>query len=227
MKSYTTKRSYYVLLLFVWSMSSLHAQKGEPKSTTPFTLLKSVSEKEGREKRGEAAEERKLAEWLKAPYLTTSLDKATVGELTVAFQNWGQDHPEEMRPSSRHRDDEVVKFQRKLYRWQMENAMDEVPVDAHQRLDAFVSYQKQNPESVATNFTNPDGNWRLLGPTSHPIDIPFTEPALSENKSMANSGIGRINCLEFSNSDTMNIWAGTSGGGVWKTWNGGKTWINL
>jgi photosystem II stability/assembly factor-like uncharacterized protein len=229
MKNSTNKRSAYLLLIFfVGNLVPLMAQNDKTKGNNNlFSLPTAAVEKSKREQIDEEATERKRAAWLKAPYLTTPLGKATVGELTAAFEAWGKDHPEEASPNRRHKDDDVVKFQRKLYNWQMQNGMNDVPVGVHQRMDAFTSYDQQNPQSVTSNFTNADGNWRLLGPTNHPVDIPFTEPALSANQSMANSGIGRINCVEFSNADTMNVWVGTSAGGVWKTWNGGKTWINI
>ena len=214
----------YCLLLFVSSTIQLNAQNDKVKEIkTPFILPFSL-ENEHNERKRESLDERQLPEWLKAPYLLKPVENATVGDLTMAFQQFLQAHPEEKRGG---KDDDVVKFQRKLYRWQMENDMDEIPVNAHQRMDAFTEYQTQNPQSVTSNFTNPDASWRLLGPVNHPDDIPFTEPALSSNQSLANTGIGRINCLEFSMWDTLNIWAGTSAGGVWKTYNGGKSWINI
>ncbi len=171
--------------------------------------------------------EERLSPWHKSPYLNVPLEKATVGELTIAFKHWLKDNSDEIDLKKRHKDDDIAKYQRKLYQWQMDNGFDEVPVSTNQKLDVFMNYEAQKASQAEVIGSNPDGNWRLLGPINHPDDIPFTEPALSSNQSMANSGIGRINCLEFSIWDTMNIWAGTSGGGVWKTYNGGKTWINI
>ncbi len=169
--------------------------------------------------------ETRLAAWHKSPYLNVPLEKATVGDLTMAFKHWREANPEKFNGKQRQKDDDIVKYQRKLYRWQMENGFDEVPASTNDKLETFMAYEQQ--KSMQPEATNPDANWRLLGPINHPEDIPFTEPALSSNQSLANTGIGRINCLEFSVWDTMNIWAGTSGGGVWKTYNGGKSWINI
>ena len=165
--------------------------------------------------------------WLREPYLTVALDKATVGDITIAFQTWRKDNPSVFESKKRMKDNGIARFMRKLHRWQQENEWDQHPINANERLDAFVEHDRQSPAPPQTEADNRDANWRLLGPVNDPIDIPFTEPALSTNQSLANSGIGRINCIEYSIYDTLNIWVGTSTGGVWKTWNGGRTWINI
>ncbi len=230
MKNTITKCS--ILLFFVWSVTLLNAQDGKTKGNKNLTVLPSKMldriEKEGiKEQDNEEQYEYEAEAWLQAPYLKTPFEKATVAELTIAFHLWRKEHPEEMRSDRRHKDDELVKFQRKLYRWQMDNRLKDVPSQSKQRLDAFVEYEKQNPVAASVNFTNPDGNWRLLGPVTDPIDLAYTDPSTSSNKSVDNAGLGRLNCIEFSIWDTLNIWVGTSTGGVWKTWNGGKSWINI
>ena len=41
------------------------------------------------------------------------------------------------------------------------------------------------------------------------------------------SGTGRINCITFHPTDEQTMWIGGGQGGVWKTSNGGKSWIPL
>lgn len=41
------------------------------------------------------------------------------------------------------------------------------------------------------------------------------------------NGMGRINCIEFHPYDPQVFWVGTSQGGVWKTTDGGQSWIPL
>jgi hypothetical protein len=168
-----------------------------------------------------------LAAWHKSPYLNVPLEKATVGELTIAFKKWRKANTQEMPSGKRHKDDDIVKYQRKLYNWQLENSFDEVPASNQVKLDAFITYEAQNAQQSTSSFSNVDGNWRLLGPLTKPLETSYYEVNDPELVSQDNTGLGRINCLEFSVWDTMNIWAGTSTGGVWKTWNGGKTWINI
>lgn len=165
--------------------------------------------------------------WLKKPYLNVTFDKATVGELTIAFYKWRKDNPDGIRAGTRKKDDGTAKFARKLHLWQMENDWNQVPIHSDERLEAFRTYETKNALLPQMESINPDANWQLLGPVNNPEEVAFTEPAVSANKSVDNAGLGRINCLEFSIWDTLNIWAGTSTGGVWKTWNGGKNWINI
>jgi photosystem II stability/assembly factor-like uncharacterized protein len=173
------------------------------------------------------AKSQHLAAWHKSPYLNVPLEEATVGELTLAFKKWRKANAQAMPSGKRHKDDDVVKYQRKLYNWQLENSFDEVTASNQEKLDAFTTYEAQNAHQSTSSFSNVDGNWRLLGPLTKPIETSYYEVNDPELVSQDNTGLGRINCLEFSVWDTMNIWAGTSTGGVWKTWNGGKTWINI
>jgi hypothetical protein len=53
------------------------------------------------------------------------------------------------------------------------------------------------------------GNWTLVGPVTTP------------------SGIGRADRMAFHPTDPNTIYAGTSGGGLWKTTNGGASWFCL
>ena len=216
------KSTHYLFALCILFCTSALAQK------KPISVEKEQENKTTLRLDNQLNREEEGAEpWLKSPYLKVDADEATVGDITVAFYKWCKDHPEEMRPDRRHKDDDLVKFQRKLYRWQRENGMKEKPTNAHQHLDAFVEHDRQNPQPPVTEFDNRDANWRLLGPVNEPIDVLFSEPALSSNQSMANTGLGRVNCIEFSVWDTLNVWVGTSTGGVWKTYNGGKNWINI
>jgi photosystem II stability/assembly factor-like uncharacterized protein len=218
----TTLRNFSILLTMLFLSITLNAQKLESDKTT---LQTPDSDKEQDSPRANRDQTQHLAAWLKSPYLTVPVEKATVGELSTAFKAWLKVHPEEM--NGRDKDNDAVKYQRKLYRMEMDNALDEVPVSTHQKLDAFINYDKANPQDPTTNFSNADGNWRLLGPVTNPVEMPYSEPAFSNEKSADNSGLGRINCIEFSIWDTKNIWVGTATGGVWKTWDGGKNWINI
>ena len=210
-------RNYYknalLFLLFICSLS-LNAQKKE-RSNTPY--LSPDKADMGAPKQSmrfaDGMQTQQLAAWLKAPYLNVPANKATVGELTAAFNAWQKAHPEKKKLGSREQDDNTAKYQRQLYRMQMENELDEVPATAPERLAAFSQVEAQNQHTVVQNFTNPDGNWKLLGPVSKPIDAPFTYYDGPE-KSSVNLGLGRINCIEFSNWDPRNMWVGTSTGGV-------------
>jgi photosystem II stability/assembly factor-like uncharacterized protein len=219
----TTLRYLPLLLAALLFTQNTYAQKGE---LSTQTLKDRDDDKDVPNARATGEQTKRLAAWLKAPYLTVPADKATVGELSMAFKAWLKAHPEEMDAHKKDKDDDVAKYQRQLYRMEMDNDIDEVPISAHQRLDAFTNYQKTNPQDPTNNASNADGNWRLLGPVSNPVEMPYTELGYSD-KSADNSGLGRINCIEFSIWDTRNLWVGTSTGGVWKSWDGGKNWANI
>ena len=76
--------------------------------------------------------------------------------------------------------------------------------EAASRLNRSASTQQSTiePNAVA-------GSWTSLGPTS------------------TTSGLGRVDRIAFHPTDPDIVFAGTSGGGLWKTINGGGTWTNL
>lgn len=49
-----------------------------------------------------------------------------------------------------------------------------------------------------------------------PIDVPSASYG---------AGIGRVNVVAFHPTDSLTIWAGSPSGGLWKTVNGGSTWV--
>ncbi len=219
-------------LLFLatfYCITSLNAQKGKdndkalpsvlPEKEAPAKPITAQSSSVGR------GEFEQLAAWIRSPYLNVPVEKATVNDLTIAFDNWEKDHPR--KKNDRDKDDNEAKYQRQLYRMQMDNDINEIPIDAHKRLEAFVEYESTNPHTPVSNFNNQDANWRLLGPVSNPEEQPYSDVGGSGEKSLDNSGLGRINCIEFSVWDKRNIWVGTSTGGIWKTWDGGQTWRNI
>jgi photosystem II stability/assembly factor-like uncharacterized protein len=64
---------------------------------------------------------------------------------------------------------------------------------------------------------NSKGTWISLSPSSLP---PSPDP-------MSIHGMGRINCIAFHPTDTFTYYVGASQGGVWKTTDGGSSWIPL
>jgi photosystem II stability/assembly factor-like uncharacterized protein len=163
----------------------------------------------------------KLEPWLQKPYLQTPVETATVQELMVAAQLWRQQNQPQ---SLKLKDDDFAKFQRKIYQWQREGA--EKPATAHERMDAFSKYEHSQETKSRRRAYQVDPNWKLLGPKSNPVEVPYHEVGYAD-ESRDNAGLGRINCIEFSNWDANNLWVGTSTGGVWKSWDGGRQWYNI
>ena len=63
---------------------------------------------------------------------------------------------------------------------------------------------------------SPSGNWVELGPTTLPA-----------NATSQPNGMGRVNALAFHPANGNVIFAGAPSGGLWKTTNGGSSWIPL
>ena len=67
-------------------------------------------------------------------------------------------------------------------------------------------------ESANPSNKSPNGNWTSLGPNS---------------TSGGYAGLGRLNCVSFISGDANTIYVGSASGGLWKTADGGTSWIPL
>lgn len=87
----------------------------------------------------------------------------------------------------------------------------------------LIDYPKRNIEewskfkqSQATNnnaLNSPTGNWSNIGHS-------FTFGSFQAKQ-------GRVNCVAFDPVNGNIVYVGSAGGGIWKTFNGGSSWINL
>ncbi|MDF1694433.1 MAG: fibronectin type III domain-containing protein [Saprospiraceae bacterium] len=95
------------------------------------------------------------------------------------------------------------------YQWQNRVNEDGSFPAAGRNLQAFTSYLKTyNPEEQRSSMTS----WESLGPSSNTSGY---------------AGTGRINSVGFDPSDSDVVYAGSAGGGVWKTTNGGDSWVPI
>ena len=62
-----------------------------------------------------------------------------------------------------------------------------------------------------------NSDWKFIGPANKP----------SQKMGMPQPGIGRISCLAFHPSNNSIIYVGSATGGIWKTTDGGTSWISL
>jgi len=84
---------------------------------------------------------------------------------------------------------------------------------------SFAAYEKMQNSGERSN-----GYWVELGPngwTNDPDPYPDTE------QGGWNPGNGRVNEIAFHPTDTNIIYVGASGGGLWKTSDGGSSWTSL
>ncbi len=56
---------------------------------------------------------------------------------------------------------------------------------------------------------------------------PYGPSELPQSVSNTGSGLGRINCISFHPDDPDIFWIGVGQGGIWKTVNGGESWLPL
>lgn len=86
-------------------------------------------------------------------------------------------------------------------------------VNINQKMIDATGLQQNRKLQTENGFSNlsqiTSGNWSLVGPT-----------ALS-------TGIGRVDRLAFHPTDANTVYAGSAGGGLWKTTNAGANWTNL
>lgn len=71
------------------------------------------------------------------------------------------------------------------------------------RMDALGISREREPDGVVSGPAGPGNNWLSVGPRN--IN-------------------GRIKCLAVHPTDGQTVYAGSAGGGVWKTTNGGQSW---
>ncbi|MFZ1370267.1 MAG: 3-coathanger stack domain-containing protein [Ferruginibacter sp.] len=86
-------------------------------------------------------------------------------------------------------------------------------VNINQKMIDATGVQQNRKLQTENGFSNlsqiTSGNWSLVGPT-----------ALS-------TGIGRVDRLVFHPADANTVFAGSAGGGLWRTTNAGANWTNL
>jgi len=65
-------------------------------------------------------------------------------------------------------------------------------------------------------FRSLEGTWAEVGPLAYPA-----------NSTGQPTGMGRVNAIAFHPTDASTIFIGSPSGGIWKTTNGGASWVSL
>ncbi len=102
-------------------------------------------------------------------------------------------------------------FKRWEYFWQSRLNPDGTFPNSNQLMNSIKSVQVQNQKSSDKMQGNVP-QWKSLGPKVNP------------NSGSTELGIGRLNVIRFNPVNSKIIWAGSAGGGLWRSLNGGKNW---
>lgn len=78
----------------------------------------------------------------------------------------------------------------------------------------YNEWVKENQRHAQLRNTSNNAVWTLVGPSTLPKSNITFYP-----------GMGRVNTIAFNGTDTNTMYAATPGGGIWKTTNGGTTWV--
>lgn len=133
------------------------------------------------------------------PWILEDTNSNNFFELTAAFDKYWENKEVE-------RGHGYKQFRRWEWFWQNRVKEDGSFYPAGINLENFEAYKRQNRKSKR----NIQANWQSEGPN-------FTIGGYA--------GIGRINALAFDPINTNNIYAGAAAGGLWKSTDGGNSWI--
>lgn len=89
----------------------------------------------------------------------------------------------------------------------------------------FENFRMNNPErafkaSASSNARSANGAWTLVGPTN-------PGGSVANGSYQSPGGSGRVNAIAVDPNDSNIIWVGTPAGGLWKTTNGGSSWVSM
>lgn len=93
---------------------------------------------------------------------------------------------------------------------------DRITIDGFFVPESFVynEWENQNLKNKNKHFNKGlNANWSLVGPVDLPVSSIDYYP-----------GMGRVNVIAFSGTNTNLLYAGSPGGGIWKSNDGGNTW---
>ena len=141
--------------------------------------------------------------WMKAPYFNENKQNSNFYDIQNAFNKWSEG-----------KDLSKVKGWKSYKRWEW---FYEPRVYPTGNMPDQSMIWKASQRNMQNKSVNGNSNWVSISPAS----LPPSPDSLSIH------GLGRINCIEFHPTDANTFWVGTSQGGVWKTTDGGVSWISI
>jgi len=169
--------------------------------------------------------------WLQLMHDTS----ANFYDVQKAFYNWYDTQPQKVNPQA----DEIFKNEEEdnadyiqFKRWEYINAPRVYPTGKFPAI-GFTDYQKNmNTQASGNDITQekspkaPSVNtWQLLGPSIIP---PLSSGYDSTNTSgWSGGGAGRLNMVWNNPLKITTLYAGSGSGGLWRSYNTGKTWTPI
>ncbi len=135
-------------------------------------------------------------------------NKQSLKEIQLQFDEW-----------AKHTDLKKTKGWKYYKRWEADMVMHTdgkgEPGDPSAYIDAAIRVANEKNANHSEKFLR--SSWSPLGP----FDLPANLVSYSPN------GMGRVNCIAFSTTDTNTYFIGVGQGGVWKTSNNGASWTPI
>ncbi len=131
-------------------------------------------------------------------------------ELGISIADWERKKAEGHALAEEEKDGMIEHFER--WSWLMRGRMDPTGRLPDMKVLAreFDRYRKAHPEHFAATVRTP--TWEPVGTAQVPLD---------------GGGAGRINVIALDPTNYATIYAGAAGGGIWKSTDGGLSWIPL
>lgn len=148
-------------------------------------------------------------------------------DVQKAFYNWYNTQPQKNEIFKDAEDDnsDYVQFKR----WEYINAPRVYPSgklpaigynDYQKNINKQVSARDRKSPKVATA-----GTWQLLGPSTIPALSPGYDS--TNTSGWCGGGAGRLNMVWYNPLKTTTLYAGSGSGGLWRSYDAGKTWTPI
>jgi len=147
------------------------------------------------------------------PWMPQGTGPVKLQDVITYYQNHPMPVDGNIDKDSPEKEDNDYQFDRWKWYWQNHTDSNGYLVSPVKTWDEWQAYMKEeNSVSKLSKTTGTQSQWTFQGPSTSRGGY---------------HGIGRINTVAFHPTDTNTLWAGSAGGGVWKTNDAGNTWTSI
>jgi photosystem II stability/assembly factor-like uncharacterized protein len=146
-------------------------------------------------------------------------------DVQKSFYNWYNTQPQKANEIFKEDDESNAEYMQ-FKRWEYINAPRVYPTGKLPAI-GFADYQKNinkraPDKSAKAASTN---TWQLLGPSTIPALSPGYDS--TNTSGWCGGGAGRLNMVWFNPLKTTTLYAGSGSGGLWRSYDAGKTWTPI